>query len=64
MLTDELVIDGVLGVILRNVVFAVDDLELGSFFKRMLFKTEQIQDTAQSLKNRQYQSFNHGTLQK
>lgn len=51
MLTDELVKDRVLGVVLRNVVFAIDDLKLGSFFKRMLFKTEQIQDTAQSLTN-------------
>ncbi len=59
MLTDELVKDCVLGVILRNVVFAVYYLEFGSLFKWVLLKTEQVQDAAQSLKNKPRLFKNH-----
>lgn len=52
ILTDELVKDCVLGVILRNVVFAVYYLEFGSLFKWVLLETEQVQDAAQSLENK------------
>ncbi len=59
MLTDELVKDSVVGVILRNAVFAVNYLEFGSLFKWVLLKTEQVQDAAQSLENKPRLFKNH-----
>ncbi len=59
MLTDELVKDSVVDVILRNAVFAVNYLEFGSLFKWVLLKTEQVQDAAQSLENKPRLFKNH-----
>lgn len=57
ILTDELMKDCVLDVILWNVVFAVYYLKFGSIFKWVLLKTKQVQDAAQSL-----QGTNHDSL--
>lgn len=47
--TYEVVIHSVLDVILRNGVFPVDDLQLGSLLKWVLLKTQQVEDASQSL---------------
>jgi hypothetical protein len=43
------VVDGVLEVILRNGVFAVDNLQLGPLLERVLLEAEQVEDAAQGL---------------
>lgn len=49
-LTDEIVVDGVFGVVLRYGVLPVDDLQLGAFLERVLLETQQVEDAAQGLR--------------
>lgn len=47
--TYEVMVHSVLGVILRDGVFAVDYLQLGALLKRVLLKTQQVEDAPQGL---------------
>ena len=48
-LTDELVVNSVLEVILRDGVLPVDYLQLSALLEGVLLKTQQVEDTTQCL---------------
>ncbi len=50
--TYEVVIHSVLGIILRDGVFSIDNLQLGPLFKRVLLKTQQVEDAPEGLHGR------------
>lgn len=49
ILTDELMKDSVLDVILRDGVFAIHNLQLGTLLKRVLLEAEQEEDATKGL---------------
>lgn len=47
--TYEVVVHSVLGVVLRDGVFPVDDLQLSPLLKRVLLETQQVEDASEGL---------------
>lgn len=45
-------IHSVLGIVLRDGVFPVDDLQLGPLLEWVLLKTQQVQDTSEGLQGK------------
>lgn len=45
-------IHSVLGIVLRDGVFPVDDLQLGPLLKWVLLKTQQVQDASEGLQGK------------
>lgn len=44
--TYEVVVHSVLDIVLRDGVFSVDDLQLGSLLERVLLETQQVEDAS------------------
>lgn len=51
--TYEVVVHSVLGVVLRDGVFPVDDLQLGPLLERVLLETQQVEDASEGLSDGQ-----------
>lgn len=60
--TYEVVVHGVLGVVLRDGVFPVDDLQLGPLFEWVLLETQQVEDAAKSLSDEETREKRINTL--
>lgn len=45
-------VHGVLGVVLRDGVFSIDNLQFGPLLEWVLLKTQQVEDASQGLKGR------------